>query len=131
MNKCLALTYDIFSEIEKSFIRNYISKSQINKISPAIEYIHAHYLDSDFSCQTLPEVCNMGYTYFRKIFINQFNLTPSKYVLNLRLEKACELLRLNRFSITQISEMTGYSDVYYFSKQFKKVIGIPPSKYNS
>jgi len=127
--RCIALTYEIFSIIEKSCIVDYMSKKQTDKIIPAIDYIHANYCNAEFSYDVLPKLCNMGYTYFRKIFVKQYGISPSKYVLSLKLERACELLQSKRFTIDEISKLLGYNDVYYFSKQFKKNMGVPPSKY--
>lgn len=126
---CLALTYEIFSIIEKKHMVNYMSKKQTEKIMPAIDYIHTHYCDAEFSYDALPKLCNMGYTYFRQLFIKQFGISPSKYVLSLKLERACELLQSKHFTIDEISKLLGYNDVYYFSKQFKKNMGVSPSKY--
>ncbi|MDY5627667.1 MAG: AraC family transcriptional regulator [Clostridia bacterium] len=44
---------------------------------------------------------------------------------------ACELLITRRYSVTSISEMIGYKNVYYFSKVFKKTFGITPTEYQN
>lgn len=127
--QCLALTYEILSVIEKSSMANYMTKKQTEKIMPALDYIHNHYCDADFSYDTLPALCNMGSTYFRRLFVKQFGVPPSKYILSLKLEKACELLQAKHYTIDEISKLLGYNDVYHFSKQFKQNTGVPPSKY--
>lgn len=56
-------------------------------------------------------------------------MPPVKYLTQLRIEYAKELLITGRYSIGEIAEMCGFENVYYFSTVFKKHTGIPPSKY--
>ncbi len=57
-------------------------------------------------------------------------MTPQKYFMEYRLERAEELLREGKYSITEISEMTGFVNASHFSTKFKKKYGIAPSRYN-
>ena len=53
----------------------------------------------------------------------------SDYIASLRIQRAKELLRDESLSIQEIAEIVGYNDYFYFTKVFKKVEGISPSKY--
>ena len=68
-------------------------------------------------------------TYVTKIFKEIINDTPINYLIQIRLEKAKELLREGKISIQDISKQIGYDDPYYFSKLFKKKYGLAPSEY--
>jgi len=57
-------------------------------------------------------------------------MTPQKYFMEYRLERAEELLREGKYSITEISEMTGFVNASHFSTKFKKKYGTAPSRYN-
>ena len=46
-----------------------------------------------------------------------------------RIKKACELLKLGKYTVTEVALYTGIQDIYYFSKLFKSVVGVSPSKY--
>ena len=116
----------------KTFIKSdlrFSPKSHLERISDGVKYIHAHYCAFDFDYRQLSHICNISYTYFKKIFREIYKTTPSEYVKALRIQKACELLSTKRFSISQIAEMCGYENVYYFSKVFKDTVGISPSAY--
>jgi hypothetical protein len=65
------------------------------------------------------------YTLLKK----QYNMSPKAYLIQLRIQHACDLLKYEDFSISSISEMVGYQNVYYFSQSFKKTMGISPSEY--
>ena len=56
-------------------------------------------------------------------------VSPMKYIIYLRMQKAVELLKRKTFSISQIAYALGYKNQFYFSKEFKKYFGLPPSKY--
>ena len=57
------------------------------------------------------------------------NISPSKYIIELRIKKAQEMLQSNCFKISTIAYACGYSSPYYFSLEFKRAVGISPSKY--
>ena len=127
-NRCMSLFYSILYEMELSS-RKYLPRYKSDKLNAAMEYIHSHYTDVDFDYAVLPSLCGISYTYFKNLFIERFHATPSEYVRNLKIKRACELLITNKLSITQVATACGFSDVYYFSKVFKQICGIPPSKW--
>jgi len=63
------------------------------------------------------------------IIKDELQMTFSDYIAQLRIQSAKELLRDESLSIQEIAERVGYNDYYYFTKVFKKVQGISPSKY--
>ena len=63
------------------------------------------------------------------LFSKEFGKTPSEYILGLRLARACDLLTTTYMEISLVGADSGYSDQYFFSKIFKKHIGISPLGY--
>ena len=124
--ECLSLINKIFSEMQKS---NYIPENQYNQIKPAIDYIENHFLTEKISVVYLANICNISESYLKKLFIKKFGIPPTKYIIQLKINYACDLLQSGLYNITQISEMCGYSDVYFFSHQFKEYIGISPTEF--
>jgi len=73
---------------------------------------------------------NYSQSYLTKIFLQEYNCTPIKYLNSLRLKKACSFLLYNpELTISQIATLTGYEDQAYFSRTFKKNFGISPLQY--
>lgn len=68
---------------------------------------------------------------FQDIFKNNFDTTPNRYVTMCKVAKAKELLKTDYLSISEVSDMTGFSDVYYFSKVFKDVVGLSPKAWKT
>lgn len=68
-------------------------------------------------------------SYLTKIFVKYTNITPSKYILNYRINIAKQLLGDFSISINMVANMVGYTDPFHFSKSFKQVVGISPALY--
>lgn len=94
----------------------------------AVEYINDNY-NKSISVSDLSDLFEMDRRRFGEIFQAVTGLSPIKYIQNCRLQKAKELLEDSPYSISQISDMAGYNDCFYFSKTFKKNIGVSPKKY--
>ena len=122
--ECISLLYKIFAELQK---KNYIPQNQYNLIKPAIEYVEENFLANKISVPFLADRCGISEAYLKKLFIKKFGMSPIKYIIRLKINHACDLLRSKQYSITQVSELCGYENVYYFSRQFKEYVGTSPS----
>ena len=114
----VSLLYKIFAELQRD---NYASKQHYLKIKPAIDYIGENFLLEDRSVSELASMCGMKESYFQRLFKEKLGISPRKYIIQLKINHACELLRIERYSITQISEMCNFSSVHFFCRQFKIV----------
>ncbi len=124
--ECISLLYKILAELQKS---SYVPENRFLKIKPAIDAIKKDFLSKDFSSTELAAMCSISESYLKRIFKEKYGMPPRRYIIQLKINHACELLRLERYSVTQISEMCGFSDVYFFSRQFKEYIGITPTQF--
>jgi YesN/AraC family two-component response regulator len=68
-------------------------------------------------------------TYFTTLFKKETNYAPLTYFSHLKIVKACEFLDYTRKKIKEISFTLGYTDPYYFTKDFKKKMGLSPRQY--
>ena len=116
----------IFSELYKDNKKAY---GYNKKIDSSIKYIEENYLKKDFSLQTAAKKSYISDTYFRKLFKQEFGISPKQYVINRRIKHAASLIIAGYYSLESISELCGYNDYKHFSVEFKKVIGVSPSKY--
>ena len=75
--------------------------------------------------------CSVSYSYdhFRHKFKEITGQSPTSYIINKRIENACKLLLLNKYTCTEITMMCGFSSSSQFTNLFKKTIGITPKKY--
>ncbi len=128
--KCKSELYNIIYNMQKEFELGYISKSKAELIKPALDYIHCNYTENNITLSHLTQLCEMSETYFRRIFMQCFGVSPVKYINNLRVTRAKELIASGLYSIHEAAELSGFKDDSYFSREFKKAVGVPPSEYH-
>lgn len=86
-------------------------------------------LTADLSLRSLAERVSVSASYLSSQFKKEVNQSLTDYVNGKRVELACHLLRTTNLQIKWIVERIGVSDVYYFSRMFKKHMGISPMQY--
>lgn len=64
-----------------------------------------------------------------RMFIKYFQMPPHKYLIKLRIQRACQMLAWEEFSIKEIAFSVGYPNALNFSTEFKRITGCPPSQY--
>ena len=127
--KCKSLIYDIIYRIIKEHNTGYISKSKSEILAPALDYIHNNYTYENINIAMLSGMCGISETYFRVLFNKKYGTSPIKYINNLKISRARDLLSSDMYSISEIAELSGFHDESYFSREFKKSMGITPSEY--
>ena len=80
----------------------------------------------NISVEDIASTCGLNRSYFGKIFKNAVGKSPQEFLLNYRMIKACELLKLTQLSIGDISSAVGYDNQLHFSRAFKNIYGISP-----
>ncbi|MCP3763061.1 response regulator [Domibacillus sp. A3M-37] len=96
----------------------------------AKEYIDKHYHTS-ISLEEVAEQIGISTYYLSRLFKERFQVTFIDYLKNTRLQKAKELLRDGTMPLKEITLNIGYKDPNYFSRFFKKEIGISPREYRN
>lgn len=94
-----------------------------------ISYIGGHYTDSEFYMVTLAEHFNLSESFLFAFIKENLNTNFSAYVQNLRLTKACALLKETSKNIDVIAAETGYSSSHVFRRAFKRQYGVNPNQY--
>ncbi|SCJ38794.1 Chemotaxis protein CheY [uncultured Clostridium sp.] len=115
----------IFMELKMIISENCKEEDSIKNI---LEYINNNYA-SCLDLGAISQKFNFNYSYLSSYFSNHCKEGFSEYLNKIRVEKACELLKGNKYYVSEISSMVGYSDHSYFCRVFKKSKGYTPSKY--
>lgn len=99
-------------------------------IEKAINCINSEYMNN-ITVSNLAERFNLDRCYFSTLFTKKVGMSPSQYIINLRLEKAAELMSKHGMSPSIAAASVGYTDICSFSKSFKKKYGLPPRQYKT
>ncbi|MEH7224692.1 response regulator [Bacillus sp. JJ1566] len=94
------------------------------------EYIKQNY-QTEINLQDLAERFFLSREYISRKFKQEFDDTITDYVMKIRMEKAKELLENRDLKIYEIANHVGYQNEKYFSKLFKKLIGVRPNEYRN
>lgn len=117
--------WQIFLECAQNAQDDKVSNGYVEQIQ---NYVRQHYIDGFTSAQ-IQEACGLSYKYAGTLFKEVTGQTIKEYQCTLRLRKAEQLLKETNKSITEIAQLTGFSDVFYFSKIFHRKKGCPPGEY--
>lgn len=110
------------------YLSQIIQKSSYVQSAQLKDYIDSHYTE-DLTIKHLCDKMFISKTKLYKLSLKTFGMGCTEYITQKRLEKAKILLKTTDKSIYQISEETGFSDANYFTRIFKKRIGLTPRQY--
>lgn len=118
-----------FDEIY-SYIFNILSEisNEDQVIDEIIQYIKENY-NQQINLMLISQHFHFSYSYVSAYFAQHCNEGFKEYLNKIRIEKAKEFLIKSNESITDISELVGYSEPGYFGKVFKKLVGVTPTEY--
>lgn len=88
----------------------------------------------DYCLRTAIEKLPFNAQYFHELFKKNTGITPSRYLLQKRMEYAKSLIRgrsVHGYALKEIALLCGYHDPYYFSRQFKAYTGLSPQKWEN
>ncbi|MBQ8309447.1 MAG: helix-turn-helix transcriptional regulator [Clostridia bacterium] len=120
--------------VERIFAENYLfgKNKKVNlphlseEVLSTIRYMNSH-LSEDLSMDALAARVYLSHTGLIWKFKQELGTTPSQYLILLRLRYAKQLLLDHPYSITEIAELCGYANPYYFTNSFRKYSGMSPT----
>ncbi len=95
----------------------------------------AHYIDENYTHPNLnvaniSEALNFNASYLGTVFKNVYQISILQYITQIRMDHATKLLQTHSYLVSEVADLVGFSDVYYFSKRFKKIYGLSPKEYS-
>ena len=112
----------IYSKVDIS------TAEKTDAISKSIEYLNNN-LNKTFKVEEIATQQNLSVSRFSELFKLKTGNSPIQYFNKLKIQKSCQYLYFTDLSIKEICAKIGYEDAYYYSKAFKKLMGMPPSTY--
>jgi AraC-like DNA-binding protein/ligand-binding sensor protein len=124
------ISYDMHIILHKFFdlINTDNSITYSKPIMRAIKYANRNY-HQPISLASAADIAHLSVSYFCKAFQNETSYTWTQYLNNVRIKQAKKLLKTTENSILEIAESTGFEAQCYFSRTFKRIEGVTPSKY--
>ena len=110
-----------------------VNKNNQNKMVAEYikDFIDDNYMKQDTNAGNIADRFGVSGSYIGMLFKEQFKTTITKYITQLRIKKAADLLSETKLQIQVISKKVGYSDQNYFARIFKKHMGLSPGEYRN
>lgn len=105
---------------------SYDKKNQY--LTRCIHYMNEH-LDEEISLEAFADYLKISPSYLNHIFQQYTEKSPIQFFIQLKMEQAAKYLELTDLKIYEIARKVSYSDPYYFSRIFKRTMGISPKNY--
>lgn len=121
--KIMSVFYGMLQRISSETTRSY------GVLAPAIKLIEEECFEREVTIATLAEKCNMSEVYFRRLFLSRMGVSPKQYLIDVRIEKAKQLLADGVLKVNAIAEECGFSNPYHFSRIFRQKTGQTPTEY--
>ncbi len=96
-------------------------------VRKAIGYIRAHF-NEQLTVDEIAENVNVSKFYFCREFRRETGLTVIQYLNNFRCREAEKLLNEGKYSVSEIGRMCGFDNLSYFTRMYKQIIGVTPTK---
>lgn len=110
---------------------NDIDSSSVHKrLKPALCYIEAH-LNERIAVRTLAALSYLSVGRFHLVFQQYTGRAPKQYIMNLRMQRAADLLKEGQYSVSRIAAEIGYESQASFTHAFKRYFGDAPSRYRT
>lgn len=104
------------------------SRTHAKDFDEAVQYFHKNY-HTEININEYAATHHMSVSWFIRGFKEYTDSTPTQYILSLRISNAQILLETTDYNITEIAEIVGYENPLYFSRLFKKQVGVSPSDF--
>ncbi|MEA5144760.1 MAG: helix-turn-helix transcriptional regulator, partial [Candidatus Limiplasma sp.] len=98
-------------------------------IENAVSYIYKNLCQTELDNQQIASAVGVSANYLTKLFQDQLGISLHTYMLNIRIERAKQLMYKDNKSLTEVAYLCGFSGIHVFSKIFKKIVGMSPSKF--
>lgn len=117
--------------IESNDSRSPVEKSSKDSyVKEAVNYIAMNY-SRNIDIQEIADHIKLNRSYLYSLFMDVLNTSPRNFLINFRINKACELMKEGSPAIGDISRSVGYEDPLQFSKIFRKIMGISPREHRN
>ena len=106
-----------------------LTASVPEKLAPALRCIEERYREPGLSNEELAMLCGVSEVYFRRLFTARYGVTPRQFLIDVRVNRAKQLLSEGVLKISAVSEQCGFSNPYHFCRTFRERVGVTPTEY--
>ena len=123
--------YSLIADITNKHLEHSLGDECFSKAQRIADYIEKTYSNSDLSVEEICKEFFVSPSTLRRVMLSAYHKSPVKYITEVRIKKAKNMLAYDDFSVNEIAEKCGFSSSHYFSRIFKKEVGLTPFEYKN
>ena len=127
-NIAFANLYNAIVQVNRFYDRKYVSSDVRERLDMVISFIFSN-IHTNITLPKLAEVAGISDRRLRTMFQEYYHMPPQQYIMSQRMQLACRYIKTDLYTLQEIADMVGFSDIYYFNRCFKKYIGASPRQY--
>ena len=112
-------------------IRGSVPNENRTKIIDTIMATLTEHLDRELQLDYVCQRAAFSRSYLERIFYEEMSCGIKQYFMQMKIERAKELISERQYSFTEIAAMLGFNSVHYFSRTFKKYTNMTPTEYQN
>lgn len=110
--------------------KGHTTREQNKHVTAVVRYMYKH-LYENLTLEEVTEEFGLSKSYLNAIFQKYTGHAPMDFFIHLKMKRACRMLRTTEYYVYEVAQRLGYADQYYFSRVFKKVVGMSPKEYKN
>lgn len=116
--------------ITRDMTRATVTVGRYREMSVVMEFLESHFPEP-ITVRQLADLAHLSASQFERRFKALFQVTPMRYLIRLRLNKACQMLATSSIKVTEVAVQCGFYDHSHFARQFAAAFGLSPSGYRN
>ena len=105
-------------------------RSAPERVAASLAWMKDH-LAEPLRLGELANIAGLSVPHYSVLFRTQTGFSPIDWFIRLRIQHACELLDTTDDTVAEIGRQTGFTDPYYFTRCFRRIVGLPPRRYRN
>jgi len=122
------ITQILFTLFSENVSRHFGASDALRSLKEAVDYMEQNYTQK-ITVEELARLGGYSASHFARQFTRVYGVSPIQYLNSVRILHAKNLLRTEQYTMTEVAQKCGFSNVYYFSRCFKQLTGTPPTKW--
>lgn len=106
------------------------TQEQNKYVTKVVRYMYKH-LEENITLEDIVEEFELSKSYLNVIFQKYTRHAPMDFFIHLKMKQACRMLKTTDLHVYEVAQQIGYADQYYFSRIFKKTVGVSPREYKN
>jgi AraC family transcriptional regulator of arabinose operon len=114
--------------LPENFQKEVLSSGIVNPTDKAIRFMQNN-LSRSITLENIAQAVQLSTSFWSRKFKQDTSYAPIEYFNYLRIQKVCQLLHFSDLHINEVAAQLGIDDTFYFSRLFKKQMGVSPAEY--